>query len=83
MIKYSSALSKNRTMFKYEIIIFWDNKDKCYIADVPKLAGCKAHGSSYDNALTNAQEAIALWTDTAKDFGDAIPQPKGSRLFYA
>ena len=70
-------------MYKYEMIIYWDNQDKCYVADVPELPGCKAHGTSYDKALLKAKEAIALWIDTAKEFGDPIPQPKGHRLLYA
>ena len=70
-------------MYKYEIIIYWDNQDKCYVVDVPELPGCKAHGSSYDKALSEAKEAIALWIETAEEFGDPVPQPKGQRLLYA
>ncbi|MBT7788133.1 MAG: type II toxin-antitoxin system HicB family antitoxin [Calditrichaeota bacterium] len=70
-------------MHKYEIIIFWDNTDSCYIADVPELPGCMAHGDSYDDALTNAKEAIDLWIDTAKEFNNPIPEPKGRRLAFA
>jgi predicted RNase H-like HicB family nuclease len=42
-----------------------------------------AHGVSPDDALANAQEAMQLWMDTAHEFGDPIPQPKGRRLVYA
>jgi len=70
-------------MFKYEIIIYWDSQDRCYVADVPELPGCKAHGHSYDKALSRAKDAIALWIDTAKEFGDPVRQPKGQRLLYA
>ncbi|MCL5986841.1 MAG: type II toxin-antitoxin system HicB family antitoxin [Actinobacteria bacterium] len=70
-------------MYKYEIIIYWSNEDKAFIAEVPELPGCMAHGSTPEIALKNAQEAIQLWIDTAKEFGDIIPEPKGSRLIYA
>ena len=70
-------------MYKYEIIIYWDNTDKVYIAEVPELAGCLAHGKSYNEALRNAKVAVQLWLDTAKEFGDPIPEPKGQRLMYA
>lgn len=70
-------------MFKYEIIIYWDEQDRVYIADVPELPGCSAHGDSYDTALNNAKEAIQLWIDTANEFGDPVPAPKGHRLMYA
>jgi len=70
-------------MFKYETIIFWSEKDQLYIAEVPQLLGCSAHGESYESALANVQEAIQLWIDTAMEFGDVIPEAKGRRLMYA
>jgi len=70
-------------MNRYEIIIYWSNEDLAFIAEVPELQGCIAHGDSYENALANAKEAILLWIDTAKEFGDPIPEPKGQRLMLA
>lgn len=70
-------------MEKYEIIIYWSDEDAVFIADVPELPGCMAHGDSQANALNNAQEAIRLWLDTAKEFNDPIPAPKGRRLIFA
>ncbi len=70
-------------MNKYEIIIFWSDDDQAFIADVPELPGCMAHGNTYETALANAREAVALWIETANEFGDTIPTPKGRRLAYA
>lgn len=70
-------------MYKYEVIIYWDKNDDIFIAEVPELAGCKAHGDNYNEALKNIMDAIKLWIDTAKEFGDPIPEPKGSKLLYA
>ena len=70
-------------MHKYEIIIYRDNRDNIYIADVPELSGCSAHSKTYNEALGNVNEAIELWINTAKEFGDPISEPKGSRLMYA
>ncbi len=70
-------------MYKYETIIYWSEEDQSFIADVPELPGCMAHGSTPDEALANAQEAMQLWMDTAREFGDPIPEPKGRRLVYA
>ncbi len=70
-------------MYKYETIIYWSNEDQCYIAEVPELSGCMAHGNSSETALSNVQEAMKLWIDTANEFGDLIPEPKGQRLMYA
>jgi len=42
-----------------------------------------AHGSTQQAALTNANEAARLRIDTAREFGDPIPEPKGERLMLA
>ena len=70
-------------MYKYEIILYWSNEDGAFIAEVPELPGCMAHGDSQGDALKNVNEAMELWIDTAREFGDAIPQPKGGRLMFA
>ncbi|MGZ5441946.1 MAG: type II toxin-antitoxin system HicB family antitoxin [Thermoanaerobaculia bacterium] len=68
---------------RYEIIIFWSEEDQGFIADVPELPGCMAHGATHADALENAQQAIGLWLETAREGGGAIPEPKGRRLLYA
>jgi len=68
---------------RYEIIIFWSDEDEAFVADVPELPGCMAHGPSHAEALANAEEAIELWLESAREFGRPIPQPKGRRLTYA
>ncbi len=70
-------------MNRYEVIIYWSEEDRAFVAEVPELPGCAAHGATQEAALTNAQEAIALWIETAKEFGDPIPEPKGRRLILA
>jgi len=70
-------------MNRYEIIIYWSEEDRAYIAEVPELPGCTAHGDSQEAALANVKDAIALWIDTAREFGDPIPEPKGRRLILA
>ena len=70
-------------MHKYEIIIFWSNEDDAFVAEVPELPGCMAHGPTQDEALSNIREAMDLWIETAKEFGDPIPTPKGRRLQFA
>ncbi|MBS4029149.1 MAG: type II toxin-antitoxin system HicB family antitoxin [Ignavibacteriales bacterium] len=68
---------------KYEIIMYWSNEDSAFIAEVPELPGCMAHGKTQEQALANAKDAIELWLETAKEFGNEIPQPKGRKLAYA
>lgn len=70
-------------MYKYEIIIYWSQEDDVFIAEVPELPGCMAHGDTPEAALANAQQAIELWIETAREFGDPVPEPKGRRLQFA
>ena len=70
-------------MYKYEVIIYWGDEDLVFIAELPELPGCMAHGESQELALKNAQEAIQLWIDTANEFGEPVPVPKGRRLMLA
>lgn len=67
----------------YEIIIYWSGDDNAFVAEVPELPGCVAHGDSHESALANAKQAIELWTDTAREFGRDVPEPKGRRLMLA
>jgi len=70
-------------MHKYEIIIYWSDEDRAFVAEVPELAGCAAHGGTSDAALSNCDDAIALWIDTARETGRPVPAPKGRRLRLA
>ena len=67
---------------RYEIIIYWSDKDNAYLVEVPELPGCMADGKTYREALSNAEQIIKEWIDTAKELGRPIPEPKG-RLLYA
>ncbi|MBZ0096896.1 MAG: type II toxin-antitoxin system HicB family antitoxin [Sulfuricella sp.] len=69
-------------MDRYEIILYWSDEDHVFIAEVPELPGCMAHGESQEIALANVKDAMHLWLDTAREFGDPIPEPRG-RLMYA
>jgi antitoxin HicB len=46
-----------------------------YIALVPDLYGCMSDGETPEEALTNAQQAIQEWIETAKEIGRPIPEP--------
>jgi predicted RNase H-like HicB family nuclease len=67
---------------KYEIILFWSEEDKAYLAEIPELAGCMSDGSTAQEALANVQLVAAEWIETARELGREVPAPKG-RLRYA
>ena len=70
-------------MDKYEVIIFWSAEDEAFVAEVPELPGCMAHGVTQEEALANMHQAAQLWVDTAREFGDHILEPKGRRLVFS
>jgi len=68
-------------MSKYEIIIFWSDENKSFIAEVPELPGCMADGKTYQKALSNAEIIINEWIETAKELRREIPRAKGRLMF--
>jgi predicted RNase H-like HicB family nuclease len=68
--------------YRYEIIIYWSESDRSFVAEVPELAGCMADGPTYSAALAEAETVIHEWVETARDLGREIPKPRG-RLLYA
>lgn len=68
---------------KYEVIIYWSDEDDAFVADVPELPGCMAHGPTQEDALRSMQAAMEHWLETAREFGHPIPEPRGRRLIFA
>jgi len=66
---------------RYEPIIYWSEEDQAFIVEVPELPGCMADGTTYQEALLNAEVIIQEWIETAKELGREIPKPKGRLLF--
>ena len=57
------------------VIIYWSDKDEAFVAEVPELPGCAAHGATQEAALASAQDSIRLSINTANEFGDSVPEP--------
>lgn len=70
------------TNIRYEIVLYWSEEDQAFIAEVPELPGCAADGTTYHEAVANAELVIEEWIETARDLGRSVPQPRG-RLMYA
>jgi predicted RNase H-like HicB family nuclease len=62
-------------------MIYWSQEDEAFIAEVPELPGCIADGSTYKEAIDNAEVVILEWIETAKELGRSIPKPKGRLIF--
>ena len=58
------------------MIIQYDNDDKIYVASIPELQGCMAHGKTKEEALKEIEIVKKMWLETAKEKGVDIPEPK-------
>jgi len=66
---------------RYEMILYWSEADRAFIAEVPELPGCAADGATYQEAVQNAEIVIQEWIETAQELGRSIPEPKGRLMF--
>ena len=60
-----------------------DGKAGAYGVVVPDLPGCTSAGSTTDEALRNAVEAVRLWVEDAIDDGEALPPPRSVEALRA
>ncbi len=66
---------------RYEMIIYWSDEDKAFIAEVPELPGCAADGATYEEAVANAKVIVGEWIETAQELGRPVPEPRGRLMF--
>ena len=50
-----------------------------YLAHFPALAGCHTWASTYEEAVVNAEEALAVYLETLANNGDPIPEERSQR----
>jgi len=45
-------------MLKYQIVLCWSDEDPAFVAKVPELPGCMAHGDDQETTLRNIKDAM-------------------------
>jgi predicted RNase H-like HicB family nuclease len=60
---------------RYHINVFWSEPGGRWVADVPHLGHCSAHGRTPEEAITELETAIELWIETAQEEGIPVPEP--------
>jgi predicted RNase H-like HicB family nuclease len=78
-----SSITKSVNEPHYHINLFWSADDDCWIADVPDLRPCSAHGDTRKEALENCYDAIEGWLSVARENGIEIPDPRYRPAIYA
>lgn len=53
-----------------------DGHPGAYGVVVPDLPGCSSGGATINEAVANAQEAVALWADEMAAQGGEVPEPR-------
>ena len=62
-------------MTGYPIEVFWSEEEKVWIADVPDLPSCTAHGATPHEAVAEVELAAEAWLDAARATGRSVPEP--------
>ena len=69
-------------MKDYWINVFYSEEDGCYIADIPDLEFCSAHGQTPEEAVKEVNIAKQLWLECAREDGKPIPEPRYRAAIY-
>ncbi len=57
---------------KFRVLIEQD-EDGVFVAEVPSLPGCVTQGTTRQEAISNAEEAIAAYLESLNDRDEPIP----------
>ena len=68
-------------MARYVALI--DGEAGAYGVTVPDLPGCTSGGSTTDEALRRAVEAVRLWAEDAIADGEEVPPPRSAETLRA
>ena len=58
-----------------KFLVLFERSASGYGAYAPDLPGCMSDGETPQEAVSNAQDAIATWIEAARVLGHSIPEP--------
>ena len=67
---------------RYHINVFYSEEDKCYIADIPDLKYCSAHGETPEEAVREVLVAQEAWLESARAAHKRAPEHKYRPAVY-
>ena len=71
-------VSAKSRVYHFSVVI---EKDKDgYFAFTPELQGCYSQGDTYEEAIENIKDAIALHVEDRLDSGEEVPQSESISL---
>lgn len=64
----------------YTMVIQWSDVDQAFLVTLPewegRVFGPVSHGDSYEEAVRNGREALALLIESAVEHGESLPTPR-------
>ncbi len=76
MTKKSISKEDEHSLYRrYSMTIQWSDEDDAYIVTVPEFPGCMTHGSTYEEAARQGQDAIESWVEANMSWGHEVPAP--------
>ncbi|HEU5017575.1 MAG TPA: type II toxin-antitoxin system HicB family antitoxin [Pseudolabrys sp.] len=63
-------------MKHYAIVVYWSDEDAVWIAEVPDLEPCAAHGKTPEAAVAELRVTMQAWLEVARENGLPIPEPR-------
>lgn len=62
--------------YPFELRPLTEEEGGGWLITFPDLPGCISDGETPAEAMMNGEDALDSWLQTAKEFGDAIPNPE-------
>ena len=62
---------------RYTVVLQRED-DGGFVAKVPSLPGCVSQGDTWDEAMSNIQEAAELYVEDCLAMGEAVPLEAGT-----
>ncbi len=59
--------------FRYRIVLEWSDEDAAFVARVPALPGCAAHGKTAEEAAREARRAAEAMLAVLREDGNPLP----------
>ena len=60
---------------RYSMVIQWSDEDEAYIVTLPEFGACKTHGSTYEEAARQGQDALESLIAAYTEDGRPLPEP--------
>ncbi len=66
-----------QTIDQYQVVTYWSEDDRAFLAEMPELPGCMSDGATEAEARLNIKIIAQEWINRARCLGREIPVPQG------